>query len=294
MLSTKTEKKQMIRNFIYVDNDKLQSLSSQIFEGVIQQTVTSRMENRSEQEQQKGPLASGRLLGDIFSLGTATTETKFLADHAVTLLEAKLLADDLIAEAPTGVLAEDSKSFVKFKSQVQFVDMPAVTKLLTNFNDLSLSLWRAINESMTYGDKILSDGEAKKRAGEAQMQVNEKVAKSAADVIDYGFGDLLELFMPLGNYMISAPMKREFLRETEQSLIHKYSRSPQVEFTVLGTVTRVFGDDHRVDIPNVADAKDTSTAMRYLALHMETMERQFRSVGDREITIDPIAIYSEL
>lgn len=55
----------MIKNFIYLDEEKMYSLSSQLFEGVTEYVLNESLSGKVESEEQKGSVGSGRILGDI-------------------------------------------------------------------------------------------------------------------------------------------------------------------------------------------------------------------------------------
>ncbi|WP_454047425.1 DUF6414 family protein [Chryseobacterium sp. Marseille-Q8038] len=73
------ERKKMkkIRSFIYLDNYKMYSISSQIFEGLTEYILKSENTNTKEKEEQKGPFFSGRVLADIIEKDTNYTEKNF-------------------------------------------------------------------------------------------------------------------------------------------------------------------------------------------------------------------------
>lgn len=75
----------MIKNFIYLDTDKLYSLSSQIFEGVTEYIVSESISESEQNESQKGPVGSGRVMGDILRHNDKKSEKKFLHDHSYSL-----------------------------------------------------------------------------------------------------------------------------------------------------------------------------------------------------------------
>jgi hypothetical protein len=291
----------VIRNFIYLDSEKLRSFSSQLFEGVTEQVVSHNSEANTETEQQKGPVASGRILGDIFATERSSSELKFLEDHAYSIFESKLdeLKNLTVINQSTNV-TKIKNTFVKVVSRLQLNDLAASVGVLRQFNEMGEAVWRVTNESMTIQGpsgitKIAPDAEAKKKAGEMGLQLHKKVAESAAFLIDINFQDLFEVSMNVEDVLISAPMKRQFLREEESLLVHKYSRMTSFEFTLLGLVTQNGAErESEEDIPEVKDAENLKTAMRYLAQHMRTMENAFGAPLSNEIIVDPIAVYSEI
>ena len=55
----------MIKSFIYLDEEKMYSLSSQIFEGITEYVLNEHSSENQESENQKGPVGSGKVLADI-------------------------------------------------------------------------------------------------------------------------------------------------------------------------------------------------------------------------------------
>jgi len=80
----------MIRSFLYLDSQKLRSISSQLFEGVTDYILHSEGERKEDSEEQKATFSSGRILGDIFSKEKSSSEMKFLEDHAYSIFESRI------------------------------------------------------------------------------------------------------------------------------------------------------------------------------------------------------------
>ncbi|MDF7776791.1 hypothetical protein P1X14_16160 [Sphingomonas sp. AOB5] len=288
----------MIRNFIYLDSGKLRSYSSQIFEGVTEQVVSHNGFATQKSESQKGPLNSGRLLADIFSQENSSSELKFLEDHAYTLFEDKLFENKSVTDLNIKSGKSDIlTSFVRVTGNLTLNDLAASCRMLKNFNDFGEAMWRITNEPMlsNLGGKISSDGEAKKKASEIGLQMHQKVADAAATLLDFGFQGLLEAHVNGPHGLFSAPLKRQFLREPEEMLVHKYSRVTEIDFTILGLITQRGRVAHEeATPPDVKDADGIKEAMRALSLHLRTVENFFSAPSSNEIIIDPIAIFSVL
>ena len=58
-------KKQKMRSFIYLDEYKMYSLSSQIFEGLTESIVDEEKSQIQDSDSQKGKIGSGRLMANI-------------------------------------------------------------------------------------------------------------------------------------------------------------------------------------------------------------------------------------
>lgn len=70
-----------IRLFLYLDQEKIMSLYSQMFEGVIESFLDRKESKKIDQENQKGPIGSGNILSDSKENTKETTEKKILNDH---------------------------------------------------------------------------------------------------------------------------------------------------------------------------------------------------------------------
>lgn len=80
----------VIRDFIYVDAERLYSVYSQVFEGVADQIVTSYMDGLRSQETAKGLPLSGSEIEHETCEGQNRTESRVLYDHLYNRLEEKL------------------------------------------------------------------------------------------------------------------------------------------------------------------------------------------------------------
>lgn len=285
----------MIRNFIYLDSEKLRSISSQLFEGVTEQIVRQASNTETEQETQKGPVNSGRLVADIFAKESSSSELKFLEDHAYTLLENELMKAEVVDEITSlSTKSNESKKFVKVTGTLSINDTFVTSATLKAFNTIGEAQWRSTNET---GEtlKPLGDTEARKKAREAGLQINQKWADSLSLLLDYGYDGILEFHIETTTLLFSAPIKRNFLRESERMLLHKYSRVTQTPFTILGIVTQRFDNKaSETKIPNVGDVEGMKPAMRALSLNLRQLEQTYIGPTEGEIILDPIAIYSSI
>lgn len=275
----------MIKNFIYLDEYKMYSLSSQIFEGVTEYLVNSSYDEEAEENSQKGPISSGRILGDIMKRGNVSEEKKFLHDYSYSIFETHLIKDSKVIDincTDTEMLLTEVQQypFVKIKGKVIFNDMGHLAKVLKDSNKLGVTL-----------DRIKSRSEAKANK-KSVPRIDEKHLKDLLYILDFGFGNQLEIQMKYGEYLFSSNIKREYLREEEGLLIKKYARKTEKEFTIFGIVTQLEGN---VDAD---DNFDTKNSVKQIFMNMVSktanVEQAFTGKLANEIMIDPIAIYTEL
>ncbi|MGW8202005.1 DUF6414 family protein [Sphingomonas bisphenolicum] len=286
----------MIRNFLYLDSQKLRSVSSQLFEGVADYVLHSKKERTEEAEQQKGPITSGRVLGDIFAKETSSSEMRFLEDHAYSIFEERVAGLDLVEDSvSSGFSALSQKTFFKITDNLRINDVGATNQLLDKFNEIGEAFARI--SLMTGGDlsggKQMSDNDIKKIAIGLGMHMDPKLLKSMRSLISFGLSDVIEASFVTGGHLFTAPLKRDFLRETAEMILYKFSRVTQQKFSMLGIVTQRGGVLESSDpLPDVKDAEGVKMAMRTLSLHMRTVEQVFLGPLSNELVVDPIAIYT--
>jgi len=260
----------MIKNFIYLDEEKMYSLSSQLFEGVTEYVLNESTSEKGESEEQKGPVGSGKILGDILKNSERNTEKKFLNDYSYTIFEKKLIDDEMV-QVVSSDEGEDSqvgtdKSFIKITSKATFNDINTINNTLKNFNKIGKALAHitnfqeisAVREQLEKAKKNTKDRNQKsklqtqlksmtninKLATESGLQQDQGFLDDLSLVLTYGFQDQLEVQMEFVESIFSANLNRSYLREPEELVIRKYSRKTEVEFTLFGIITHsTFADE---------------------------------------------------
>ena len=308
----------MIKNFIYLDEDKMYSLSSQLFEGVTEYVLNESLSGKDVSEDQKGPVGSGRILGDILRNSERKTEKKFLNDYSFTIFEKKLLDDERVSVVSDAGLSErflEDKSFIKITSKVTFNDINSINATLKNFNAIGLALAHVTNikaisaakEQIEKAKQNITDRNAKnklnaqfssltninKLAADSGLQHDQKFLDALALVLAYGFQDQLEVKMNNDGKIFSANLNRSFLRETEALVIRKYSRQTEVEFTLFGIVTQ-YPREKLKEVEKKEELGSIKEAVMNLVSHIGNVEATFTGRLSNEIIIDPIALYTEI
>lgn len=309
----------MIKNFIYLDEDKMYSLSSQLFEGVTEYVLNESIAEKGESEEQKGPVGSGRVLGDILRNSERNTEKKFLNDYSYTIFEKKLLDDGLVfVTSDTKLAAEESlrdMSFIKITSKATFNDINSINEMLKNFNNIGKALAyvtnfkqiSAVKEQLEKAKQNTKDRNQKiqlqnqfksltninKLAAELGLQQDQVFLDDLALLLSYGFQDQLEVQMNLEDRIFSANLNRSFLREPEELVIRKYSRQTEVAFTLFGIVTQRQKEKLEA-LKNNEDCDSIKEGLMNLVFHLSNIESSFTGRLSNEIIVDPIALYTNL
>lgn len=321
------------RLFAYLDQYKMYSISSQIFEGLTEYALKYSEHEIEEVEEQKGPVGSGRLLADIVGKRAGESEKRFMHDYAYTLFEEKLMSegrvcviDDDLTDDVRKTLAE--YGFVKVIGKMAFHDVPKISRLAREFNTIG----EALAYVSSYGEISSASAELEKemnastgnRKKELRKQLKSlanpaDLAKSAglyqdptymeklAYMLDLGYRDSLEVqIMPSSlGYSFSAPLTRENLREPENLLVMKYGRYTEATFALFGVLTQTGEStslkEHDVEGFDIADqdggepqSGGIKLAFRGLNESWTAVEETFTGRLENEFIIDPIAIYREI
>lgn len=286
----------MIKNFIYLDEYKMYSLSSQIFEGVTEYLVNSSHNEEGEEDTQRGAIGSGRLLADIMKKGNETKEKNFLHDYSYTIFEKYLIENDKVLNINAINQQElidniDSKSFVKIKGKIIFNDIGHISKTIEDFNTMGTAMVRM----QSFKNPKMTEKDIKKTTQELNLNMDKKNLDALAYLLDFGFENQFEIQLPYYNYLFSSNIKREYLREKEQLLVKKYARTTEKEFTIFGIVTQHQNiQDSQEDILKEESEKIIKIALMKMTKVFSNIENSFTGKLENEIMIDPIAIYTEL
>lgn len=305
----------MVKSIFYLDEAKMYSMSSQIFEGITEYILKERSTSTEESGEQKGPVGSGRVLADAMRLGERSIEKRFLHDHSLSLFEMRLNELSMMDHVDVPVEGESSltgRSFVRVNARASFIDAAKITSMLASFNEVGEALAHVTNYSAieavrtqiqalqdSQGDK---SGLAKLKKTESAMSDTAALAKKGglyqdpkflkhlARVTEFGYSDQLEIQQSVGSSLFSACLKRQCLRESEDLIIRKYSRRTEKKLVVLGVVTQS---------ESVADAgveaatgSTMKQAIRTLVNHIAVIEGSLSGKAPNEIVLDPIAVYA--
>ncbi|GAB3722128.1 DUF6414 family protein [Flavobacterium koreense] len=322
-----------LRSFIYLDNYKMYSISSQLFEGLTEYIVKSETTNTKEAETQKGPIGSGKVLGDIIEKDINQTEKKFLHDFSYNLFEETLINENRVLELNKSNIKESigkisDYSFVKISGNVIFNDLKIMEDTIKNFNQIgeafgyitqkaafdeqvkvikdTLKTITDRNQKAKANSMVKSQTDFKKFLLEQGLNMDDEFLKNLAFVLDYGYNQQFEVQIPIisENEMLqlfSAQLKRENLKEDEYSIIKKYSRETEKEFKLFGILTQKLTAESKKQIfeqfkPKQIEGVELNMkeAMMNMVSSLTNLETTFTGKLNYEYVIDPIALYIEI
>ena len=311
---------QAIKSFLYLDEYKMYSISSQIFGGLTEYLIDYHETTREDEERQSGPLGSGRVMANILKSESRTAERKYLHDYSYSLFEAHLKENGKVLSVSedniNGVIdCVNDFGFVEVRARAVFNDMRVIRSTITNFN--------ALGEALAYVTNIEQIQEVQQQAEAASNTVRDRnqrarlreQTKALTDLenmaklqglhldptfltklgflLEYGFQDQFEVQMTIGEYPFSAILKREYLREAEHLLVRKYSRFSEKRFVLLGTIAQSPGTPPAVGSEYIEEGADDSTpstikgAIMAMVSRLFQMESSFSGKSENEAIIDP-------
>lgn len=300
-----------MKSFIYLDLFKMYSLSSQLLEGVTDYILEEKRGVSTEHTDQKGPVASGRRIGEIIEETSANFSKKFLHDYAFSIFEDRLREDGKLLELSVATQREveiKHSQIVRVKARAKFVDYVETVKNLRSLDSSRQSM--AIVSNNDEREELLARIEecgGPKRA-ESQPFVAQLKAvsdpkfyampandvlfqKHLCDVIESNFGDALEIDMELHGLKVSADLNRDYLRESIQSIVKKYSRLSEVEFVMLGVVTQTGDIPEEPEDVTLTEANTMRDTVIANTVALAALESSIRRRAANEVVIDPIAVY---
>ncbi|ROO49145.1 DUF6414 family protein [Vibrio crassostreae] len=305
----------MIKNFIYLDEQKLYSFSSQLFEGVTEYSLKQHSIEEAEEDTQKGKFASGLAIASAVKEASSSTSKKFLHDYAFNLFEEEITRtgylQDVSAVNPVSFdeICNSGKSFIRIRAKGKFVDTQEVQELMKHFNELGKAILNAqIADQYRKLEILKTQNKNSKAAKELQSQIDTHIRDNLAqaqlsmpkqvleglDLILNQFGDELIRFQQFcGEVEFSSLMERDYFKDSIKSVCKKYARKTAREFIVLGTISHSH-DTQEVAISPIPTTASMTKHIIGLSETLYNFDQVFASKGEQEIIIEPIAIYTEI
>lgn len=317
-----------IKNFIYLDDYKMYSISSQIFEGMTEYIIKGESARNEEQNHQKGNFATGRVMADIVESQSNQTEKIFLHDYSYTLFENKLIEDGRVAILDSASSESISNqvekfNFIKVSGKILLNDTKSIENIIANFNELGINT-TIVSSGTALGNQIEEMGNTvnnikdrnqkskaksvltnklgnwKTLAKEQGMQLDENYLSALKYLLNYGYQQQFEIQLPIinetENCFFSAILKRDKFKELEDILVKKYSRLSEKEFTIFGIITQTKENNPEPIFTSIHEKNPESMKASVMNMinKLSVLENVFVGRQNNEYVIDPIAIYQEL
>lgn len=315
----------ILRQLIYLDEYKMYSLSSQLFEGLTEWLVKHEQAAQAEEERQKGEYWSGNLWSHCSTNVQGQQERRILHDHAYALFETELEKQDAIircdSSSPSELIARILPgSFVRVEGWSDFNDMKVICETIEKFNEYGQSITYVTTHNQRIAAAQGTEVELKKHkdknaqakikaarkaatdverlAEKAGLRLDEGLLKHTGHLLNYGYRGHFEVqIFPFGNQpaqsFFSAVLKRECLREEEMLITKKFSRQASGKFCLVGIVCQCPGEPERPKIER-SEPQQLREALGVMVSAVCEVERLFFGRLENEFVVDPIALYREI
>ncbi|RCV62892.1 hypothetical protein C5S53_16755 [Methanophagales archaeon] len=297
-----------LKDFIYLDIDRVRSFTSQLFEGIPE---TSNSKNGKEQDIKgkfKGGvplLASGGVEGGLL-LRQEKTETKSLQHYIYVLFENKL--NDLkklkvLNEKfdkknwVDGIVRKGLKEseFIKITANVKIFDYEYLDTVFKMVKELPDTVAELTSMSLTKDKKKQKKREMLKEMG---AQDWDSTIRSISKFIDTMYKGIISLkIYPVGTdsapYLLGR-LNKNYLQYDRETLLFQYGTEPNQKWTIVGQISTIPDKkETTVEEPQLKDEYnmlDVENIMEYILKIMVSTGLKF-SVSYPSIGIIPLAIY---
>lgn len=274
----------VFRDFIYLDKERMYSLYSQLFEGVVESMAYSITYGTKDSKTEK------KLEETIIDASTKV-QNVILFDHIYNSLEEKM-ADDLInVYSDTRMEEILPDSMIKVTGFARIEDYEHLLHILSCFNDIGSSLATIALNNDNKG-KTVSKNEIDNYRKANNLYLDKNYAESLIKIIDEVHGKSMEVTIPITTEHLDidfrAFLPEEHLRISQQRIKDIYGYAPCMQWTIVGQVTNL---SHQ----NLNTSLGKAGILSGLFASMESLNKVFLSLtGDRNtVRIAPIAIYVE-
>lgn len=297
----------MIKNFIYLDEAKLYSFSSQLFEGVTEYVLNE------EQLDESNEKASSRVIADVIRETSKFTEKKFLHDHSFNLFEKELESSKQLLDLNHKKysymeICDSGKSFVKIEAQGNFLDLRELQYFFGNFNNISDAIatlpFTSDYQELEANQQVSGKShDNKRRKSELDKLVRQRKSelmglpqssiKSFNTILEHFGDDIVRLKQEYSDTTFTSCLNSNYLRDTLTAIYRKYSRNTSKKFVVIGVISQCEPPPDP-ELDNVAEGSSIFAHFENMGEHLYNLEKTFNGIKNNEIIIEPIAIYTEL
>ncbi len=283
---TEKDSNVVLRDFIYIDKERMYSLYSQLFEGVVESLVESVSYSNEEAKKDKK-------LEETIIDASVKVQNVVLFDHIYNTLEAKLQPQIQIIDSQTSYEDIKPNSIVKITGHVVIEDYEHLSYLMQNFNEIGIALATLTLTSQAPDKKMISKNTIDQYAKENGLAMDKKLCESIVKVIENLHGNSMEITIELEDDAFDvgfkALLEEQYLRLSTNNIRSLYGYKPCIKWTLVGEVTNIsFRNNHR--------AEKNKTAFSKMFESLSEVDNAFSKINDSTnhiVRVAPIAVYIE-
>lgn len=296
-----------VRDFIYIDIDRVKSIISQLEEGLIDQTQIFSGSSGGSTLCGEGGLFSFLKAGADLNLNfhRQLSETKYLHDYIYNKVEKLLLNESQLLRIPNEeicVCSEDLRnsltdnSFILIKGKIAINDFSQLRKLVDNFEELSKFVARCDIANRTELSKAQAKLAYDDLVNKSLRNFDKDTRKGLTLVIDMFYQDRIVIkifpFREYPDFRFVGNLNKIYLRDDIESIIYKYGTAPVSDWTIFGQIASIPPENISNEMLNMT-GNQIENALKRLFDANRNLEKMAQSVTYPEIAITPIAIYRE-
>lgn len=305
-----------VRDFIYMDIEKLRSIYAQKENGLIESIIESKGDSKSISGDLQGgiPVFKSKL-GSDFVLENKVSENKSMHDFIYNKVESILINDSQLTKIPQDIPSNNddirrmlkSTSCVLIKGEVIIYDYKSIETINKNFIDIYHDLyrmqeWSKFKKSSKDAGKVITSQEKKQFLNKVDKDFNDNLPTD--DITLKGINTYLQNF-PKERLQIKAFPYRDnreirftallnnaYLRDDIPYILYKYGTAPESEWNIFAQIASIPPKDK--EYFKIQTGNQIEISMHDLFNSLRNVELvTTQSVNYPEISITPIAIYRE-
>jgi hypothetical protein len=298
-----------VRDFIYLDVDRLKSALSQMDQGLLE--TVSKAGSRTKQ---LGGSAGAKIATIVGLTGNAEclwtneqTETRTLHDHIYNLVEDALTESEMLFRIPGTVTTDEIESlalherleettFVLVSGHVIINEFAKMREFMDRFNEIGRFLAYCSVDDATGISKNERDRKMKSEIQANNLALSKEFISGLGVVFDVFYRDRIVIKIrpleqsPVGTF--AGVLRPEFLREPIGTIVYKYGPAPATPWRMLAQVASIPREGQEITVPPKTGGEIEQSMMTVFD-SMKEVQAQVQSVSFPEIAVTPIALYRE-
>lgn len=280
--------KRCLKDFIYIDKDRLYSLYSQIFEGVVESIAMSRYIDEENTKTEKR--IEQKLIEASFK-----SQNIVLFDHMYNMLEEEIQSYIFPIEENTVIDNIPIDGIIKVRGKAIVDDYDNLAYFFENYNDIGNALSGLTLLSSANSGGTISKNSIEKYAKDNNLFLEKKYIDSLVKVIRFFHNNNLDLIVkPENNHRFHccALLNPNGLRISTSEIKNLYGNRPVMDWTVLGQVTNILSNSCKDDLNTGANDSSFQVLFDKL-LEVDKMFDKILNQNNNIVKIAPIAVYVE-
>ena len=297
-----------VRDFIYIDIERVKSIISQLEEGLINETQT--MDGNCETTNVGGKGGIPHILeaetGSEYQTQQQLLETKSPHDYIYNKVESKLLKEKIILRISNEEYCDFSlnlrqsignSSFILIKGKVNINDFSRLSYFLNNYEALTRCIVRSeINTKMKNSNQSEIKKAIEDEIKKYEKNLNKETRKDIETFINLFYKDRIIIkvipFKQSPDFRFVGNIDKKHLRDNLESIIYKYGTAPISDWTMFCQIASIPSETGSTGEFDVTGSQ-IDNAFQKIFDALRIIENLAQTVTYPEIAVTPIAIYRE-